>query len=143
MSLSLPCPSQYFLEKGVETQLLPRELHTVTPQCPTPVPLPPVQPEFWAAADRGSGPAEELGHPGGLRHFSPSPPAPSVGGSVCPGLHTWIVALPHLFGGRFIGVPRRGLIDGRLAPPDAGRESLGLIVCFGDAGGLGRSRAGG
>lgn len=66
-----------------------------------------------------------------------------VGLSVHPAVHTWIVALPHLFGGRLISVPRRGLIDGRLPPPDAGRESLGLIVCFGDSGGLERSRAGG
>lgn len=46
---------------------------------------------------------------------------------------TWIVALPHLFGGWLISVPGCGLIDGRLAPSNAGRESLGLIVGFGDA----------
>lgn len=56
-------------------------------------------------------------------------------------VRTWIVALPHLFGGWLISVPGRGLIDGRLPPPDAGRKSLGLTVRFGDARGLGRSRA--
>lgn len=49
---------------------------------------------------------------------------------------TWIVALSHLFGGRLISVPGCGLIDGCLAPSNAGRESLGLIVGFGDARGL-------
>jgi hypothetical protein len=48
-------------------------------------------------------------------------------------IHTWIVALPHLFGGRLIGVPGCRLIDGCLPPPDAGRKSLGLTVRFGDA----------
>lgn len=100
-----------------------------------------MQPEVWAATGHGSGPAEELGHPEGLGHFHL--PQPEGRCLRPPEVHTWIVALPHLFGGWLISVPRRGLIDGRLPPPDAGRESLGLIVCFGDAGGLERSRAGG
>lgn len=91
----------------------------------------------WLLWAHGSGPAEELGHPGGLSH--PSQPWAQVSLSADE-VHTWIVALPHLFGGRLICVPGRGLIDGRLPPPDAGRESLGLTVRFGDARGLGRSR---
>lgn len=67
-------------------------------------------------------------------------PALAWGSLAADEVRTWIVALPHLFGGRLISVPGRGLIDGRLPPPDAGRESLGLIVRFGDSRGLGRSR---
>lgn len=109
------------------TQLLPRQSHRVPPPALRPCPWCSLRSGLLRAADASA----------------PRPLAPSVGVSFHPEAHTWIVALPHLLGGWLVGVPRRGLIDGRLSPPDAGRESLGLIVCFGDAGGLGRSRAGG
>lgn len=93
----------------------------------------------WLLQACGAGLPEELEHP---EAFHPSQPWVQVS-LAAREAHTWIVTLPHLFGGQLISVPGHGLIDGRLPPPDAGRESLGLIVSFGDARGLGRSRAGG
>lgn len=108
-------------------QLLPRTHVVPTPR----------QPEAWAAAGPGTRTCRRAGAPRG-----PLMPLPALawGSLAADEVRTWIVALPHLFGGRLISVPGRGLIDGRLPPPDAGRESLGLIVRFGDSRGLGRSR---
>lgn len=55
-------------------------------------------------------------------------------------VYIWIVVFFYLFGGWFICVLGRGLIDGCLFLSDVGREFLGLIVRFGDVRGLGRSR---
>lgn len=140
MSFSLPYSSSIFLSNRERDRDTAQGItHSHTPSAPPPCP----------GCSLRSGPLQAIGQDllrsSATQKVSDTSACPSrrVGVSVHPEVHTWIVALPHLFGGWLISVPRRGLIDGCLPPSDAGRESLGLIVCFGDAGGLERSRAGG